>query len=170
MAEIIKRRREGREGREGGGGELTPFGFGAWDPFRMMRDFWRWDPFVEMRDLWEPGRGYLPSFDVKETKDAFVYAADMPGVKEEDLDISLTEDRLTVSGKREEETREEGERLYAYERSFGSFSRAFRLPPGADQDHISAELKDGILRITVGKRPEVQPRRIALGAKHEAKA
>jgi HSP20 family protein len=70
---------------------------------------------------------------------------------------------LTVSGKREEEKREEGERFYAYERRHGSFTRSFTLPEGVDVEHINAELKEGVLSLTVPKRPEVQPKRIQLG-------
>src|SRR5438067_13730413 len=81
-----------------------------WDPFRMMREMLRWDPFREMTPytgggLQEGGLGFVPQFEVKETKDAYIFKADLPGVKEEDLDISLTGNRLTVSGKREAEQR-----------------------------------------------------------------
>jgi len=83
-----------------------------------------------------------------------------PGVREEDLDISLTGNRLTVSGKREEEHREEDDRYYAYERSYGSFSRSFTLPEGGDVDHARADLSNGVLTVTLPKRPEVQPKKI----------
>jgi HSP20 family protein len=129
------------------------------DPFEMMRDLMRWDPFAELaagtRDL-----AFLPSFEVKETKDAYVFKADLPGIRESDLDISLTGNRLTVSGKREEEKREEEERFYAYERSYGSFSRSFTLPEGIDVEHAQADLSDGVLTITLAKKPEVKPKRI----------
>ncbi|HYG68700.1 MAG TPA: Hsp20/alpha crystallin family protein, partial [Anaeromyxobacteraceae bacterium] len=103
---------------------------------------------------------FVPSFEVKETKDAYVFKADLPGIREEDLDINLTGNRLTVSGKREEEKRSEEERYYAYERSYGSFSRSFTLPEGVDAEHVDAELRDGVLTVRIAKRPEVQPKRI----------
>ncbi len=131
------------------------------DPFRMMRDLMRWDPFAEMAPA-AGGAAFVPSFDVKETKDAYVFTADLPGVKEGDLDVSLTGSRLTISGKREEENREEEERWFAYERSYGSFSRTFTLPEGVDADHVQAELKDGVLRVSIPKKPELKPRRIEL--------
>jgi HSP20 family protein len=108
---------------------------------------------------------------VKETKDSYVFKADLPGVKEENLDVSLTGNRLTISGQRQEEKKEEGDRHYVYERSFGSFSRSFTLPEGIDVDHVQAELKDGVLNVVVPKKPEVQPKRILVkGEGEKAKA
>ena len=88
-------------------------------------------------------------------------------MKEEDVHVSLTGNRLTVSGHREQEHREEGDRYYASELSYGSFSRAFTLPDGCDPEHVRAEMKNGVLRIVVPKRPEVQPRKISV-AKEQA--
>jgi len=137
----------------------------AVDPFEMMREMLSWEPF---RELSRAGRGievgFEPSFEVKETRDAYVFKADLPGLREEDVNISLTGNRLHISGNREEEVREESERFYAYERSYGSFSRSFTLPEGVDGDHVFAELKDGVLHVRVPKVPEVQPKRIQLKA------
>ncbi|HLL55308.1 MAG TPA: HSP20 family small heat-shock protein, partial [Myxococcaceae bacterium] len=134
------------------------------DPFEMMRDMLRWDPFQEMQRWGGAGGGeglvFTPSFEVKETKDSYVFKADLPGIKEGDLDISLTGNRLTISGKREEEKRDEGEQFFTYERSYGSFSRSFTLPGGVDVEHVNADLKDGVLSVVVPKKPEVQPKRI----------
>jgi len=136
----------------------------GWDPFEMMQDLMRWDPFREMsrRMLGEETGAFVPTFDVKETKDSFVFRADLPGVKDSDVDISLTGNRLTISGRRQEENKEEGEQFYAYERSYGSFSRSFTLPEGIDAEHVQADLKDGVLNVVLPKKPEVQPKRIAL--------
>jgi HSP20 family protein len=128
------------------------------DPFALMQETLRWDP---LRELWPPKDGeFAPSFEVKETKNAYLFKADMPGVKEGDLDVSLSGNRLTISGRREEERRDEGDRYYTYERSYGSFSRSFTLPEGTNADNIEAELKDGVLTLTVPKKPDVQPKRI----------
>jgi len=105
---------------------------------------------------------FSPRFEVKETEHSYVFKADLPGIDEKDLDISLTGNRLTVSGKRESEERQENERFYAYERSYGTFSRSFTLPEGADIDHADADLKSGVLTISLPKRPEHQPRKISL--------
>jgi len=136
----------------------------GWDPFEMMQDLMRWDPFREMsrRVLGEEPAAFNPTFDVKETKDSYVFRADLPGVKEDDLDISLTGNRLAITGHRQAENKEEGEQFYAYERSYGSFSRSFTLPEGIDAEHVQADLKDGVLSVVLPKKPEVQPKRIAL--------
>ncbi|MFN7135345.1 MAG: Hsp20/alpha crystallin family protein, partial [Myxococcales bacterium] len=105
---------------------------------------------------------FVPRFEVKETKDGYVFKADLPGVDEKDVDVSLTGNRLTISGRREAEERKEGETYFAYERSFGSFSRTFTLPEGVDTEHVDAELKNGVLTIQLGKRAEMKPRKIAL--------
>lgn len=132
------------------------------DPFRMMREMMRWDPFAELEALAPAGRAFVPTFEVKETKDAYVFKGDLPGLREEDVEISLTGNRLTVSGERNEEERSEEESFYAYERSYGSFTRSFTLPSGADLDHVQAEMKDGVLTVRVAKRPESQPKKISI--------
>jgi HSP20 family protein len=134
------------------------------EPFRLMRDLFRWDPFQEMRPVWSgEGAAYAPAFDVKETKDAFVFKADLPGVLEKDLEITSTGNHLTISGKREvekEEKDEKDETYYAYERTFGAFTRAFTLPDYADAAHVRAELNNGELTIVVPKTPTAVAKRI----------
>jgi HSP20 family protein len=155
-------------------GQEVAQGSGAWDPFRAVRDAFRWDPFREIEAaLGTEYRGagsFAPTFDVKETKDAYVFRADLPGVKEEDLEISLTGNRLAISGHREQESREQGETYYATERTYGAFTRAFTLPEGVDGENVRAELKNGVLHVNVPKKPEVQPRRISVGSGGEGKA
>jgi HSP20 family protein len=134
-----------------------------WEPFRLMRELMNWDPFAEMMpSLNTEAMVFTPRFEVKETKDAYVFKADLPGIDEKDVDISLTGNRLTVSGKREAEEQNESDRYYAYERSYGSFSRSFTLPDGADVDHANADMKNGVLMISIPKKPEHQPRKISL--------
>lgn len=145
--------------------DVAPRESDVWDPFRLMREMAAWDPF---RESFSVRGAYAPAFEVKETADSYVFQADLPGVKEGDLEISLTGNRLTIAGKREEEKTQGTDRYYAYERSYGTFSRSFTLPDGVDGDHVSADLKEGVLTLVVAKRPEVQPRRIELGNKHKA--
>jgi HSP20 family protein len=140
------------------------------DPFRVMDALLRWDPF---RGDWSgapSGLEFTPRFDVKDTKDAYVIKADLPGVKEEDVEVSLNGSLLTISGKREEEHREEGDSYYAMERSSGSFARSFTMPQGIDGNDVSAELKNGVLSVRIPKKPEAQPKRIAIGKGGESKA
>jgi HSP20 family protein len=76
----------------------------------------------------------------------------------------MTDHRLTVSGKREEEKKQENETYFSYERSYGTFTRTFTLPEGIDVDKVIANLKDGVLSILVPKRPEAQPKKVAIKA------
>ena len=157
--------------RRNQGQETAPTTGAAWDPFRVMRDMLRWDPFRELEGAVGGDYGlFAPSFDVKETKEGYVFRADLPGVREEDLEISLTGNRLAISGHREQEKREQGETYYASERSYGAFSRAFTLPEGTDADNVKADLKNGVLQVTVPKKPEVQPRKIAIAKEEAGKA
>jgi len=138
--------------------------FGATlEPFGLVRNLVRWDPFRDM-EFPEIQSAYLPSFDIKETSKGYVFMADLPGVKQEELDINLTGNRLTITGQRESEERKEGENFFATERTFGNFSRTFSLPEGVDPNGVVAELKNGVLTLTVPKVPEVQPKRITIQA------
>lgn len=155
MANLV--RRENREPARQTGNDYR------WDPFRMMDAFLRWDPFRSDNNLLSGGGEYNPRFDVKENKNAYLLRADLPGVKEEDVDVSLNGNLLTVSGKRDDERREEGEQYYSLERSYGTFSRSFSLPDGIDAGGITADLKSGVLTVQIPKRPEAQPRKITVG-------
>lgn len=162
MANMV--RRENREPAQQNANEYR------WDPFRVMDALLRWDPYRGDNNLLSRGSEYTPKFDVKETKHAYVLRADLPGVKEEDVDLSLNGNLLTVSGKRDDERREEGEQYYSVERSYGTFSRSFSLPDGIDAAGISADLKSGVLTVQIPKRPEAQPRKITLGKAGETTA
>jgi HSP20 family protein len=143
--------------RKGGGEERREL-----EPSRWLRELLGWDPFREMTPFVEVDRGlrFSPDFEVKENKEGFSFKADMPGIKEPDLEITLTGNRLTISGKRESEKEDKGETYYVSERSYGTFSRSFMLPEGVDAAHLQAELKDGVLMIALPKLPEMQPRKI----------
>jgi len=135
----------------------------ALDPFRIMDALLGGDTFQGF-DAWNGPRGFAPTFEVREAKDAYVFKADLPGVAEKELDIHMTGNILTVSGERKQESVQEGERYFAVERGYGQFSRSFSLPDGTDGEHVSAELKDGVLTLRVPKKPEVQAKRITIGA------
>jgi HSP20 family protein len=128
------------------------------DPFSMARELLSWDPFFGGR----PATAFSPAFEVKDTNDAFVLKADLPGVSESDLDINVHNSVLTVSGTRNAEERREGESYALYERQFGSFSRSFSLPDMADGEKIEAKLENGVLTLTIGKKAEAKPRKIPL--------
>jgi HSP20 family protein len=135
--------------------------------FPSMRDLLRWDPFREMAPLWnrfERGAAeWMPSFEVRETQDSYVFKADLPGVKKEDVDVSLRGNRLQISGKRESEKENKDDTYYTYERSYGSFTRAFTLPAEIDAEHVHSELKDGVLTLAIPKKAAAQARKIPIG-------
>lgn len=135
------------------------------DPFKVMREMLRYDPFASLPSEYRANT-YVPAFDVKETQDAYIFKADLPGVKEGDLEIQYQGNQLVVRGKREQEKEEKTDTYYAYERSYGAFARAFTLPSGVDTEHASAELKEGVLTVALPKKPEAQSKKIAIsGAK-----
>ncbi len=140
------------------------------EPFRIIRDLMGFDPFREMTPFVpQVGAGFVPSFEVKESKDAYIFKADLPGVKESDIEVTVTGSRLTISGRREAEKQEQTDAYYTYERSYGDFTRSFALPEGVDMNSVNAELKDGVLSLTVKKTPEAQPKKIAVQSQSSVK-
>ena len=131
--------------------------------FPMLRSLMEWEPMRELAPFFEKEeREFMPRFDVKETKEAILVKADLPGVAEKDIEVTVSGARLTVSGKREEEKKEKGDVYYTWERSCGIFTRSFKLPEGVNVDHIEAELKGGVLTISVPKKAEFQPRKVTV--------
>jgi HSP20 family protein len=140
----------------------TPLQTSTFEPFRLMRNLMRWDPYRDFT-FSEEASSFMPSFDVKETQDAYVFVADMPGIRKDDLDIQLAGNRLTISGRREAEADKEQGPVYIQERSFGTFTRTFALPEEVESAKVAAELKEGVLQLKVPKSPEVRPRKISIG-------
>jgi HSP20 family protein len=151
-------------------GETPAVARREWDPFRAMREMLRWDPFREMAPTVPIEPTYAPAFEVKETKDAFVFKADVPGTKEQDVEVNVSGNRLTIAGKREAEKEDQSETYYTYERSYGSFSRTFTLPDATDAAHVKAELKSGELTVVVPKLPAAVAKRIPVSAGDKPKA
>jgi HSP20 family protein len=134
-----------------------------WDPFRTMRELMRWEPFSALSAWPAEARDMMNvAFDVKETKDGFVFRADVPGIDPKDIDVKLHANRLTISGKREEEKTDKSDTYYTYERTHGSFTRSFTLPEGIDTDNISADLKSGVLTLTLPKKLEARAKQISV--------
>jgi HSP20 family protein len=109
-----------------------------------------------------PMAPFAPAFEVKETKEGYVFRADIPGVNVRDIDVSFTGNRLSITGKREAEKQEKTDTFYTCERSYGSFTRAFTMPEGVDPNGVHADLRDGILTVTVAKKADAQPKKIAV--------
>jgi len=109
-----------------------------------------------------PVADWAPAIDIVEEKNRFVMRADVPGVDPTDIDVSMDNGVLTVSGERKTEATTEEEGFRRVERSFGRFYRRFNLPDTADSDGIKATSNKGILEISIPKMPEVKARRIAV--------
>jgi HSP20 family protein len=140
----------------------------------MMRDLWAASPLQDVERAFPvlqrlPTAGYVPSFDVCEHENEYLIEADLPGVKQEDLDVSVSGNQLTVSGSRQAEEHKEGENYHVYERQYGDFARTFTLPEGIDSDRIEAKLGGGVLSVTLPKRAESKPRKIPLGERIKEK-
>ena len=103
---------------------------------------------------------WVPSVDIKEAADKFIIYADIPGVKPEDIDVSMDAGGLTVRGKKESEVKTEKEGYKRVERSAGSFYRRFSLPDSANDEAINAKCKLGVLEIVIPKKEAVKPKRI----------
>jgi len=103
---------------------------------------------------------WAPAVDIKEENDKFVLHADIPGVKPEDIDISMEDGVLTIQGEKKTEATTEQEGYKRVERSHGSFYRRFSLPDTANPDAISAKSKHGVLEIVIPKREAVLPKKI----------
>ncbi len=98
----------------------------------------------------------VPAVDVTEDDKAYKIAAEMPGVEEKDIDVSVNEDTLVLKGEKRQEKEEKGKNTYVSERSYGSFQRAFALPEGVDRGKIAADFSKGVLTVTLPKTPESQ--------------
>ncbi len=139
----------------------------------------RYDPFRDLRTLQEEvnrlfstnlsrafddegiARGaWAPSVDIYENKDHIVLEAELPGMKQEDFDLSIENNVITLRGERKFEKTDETDNYHRVERSYGSFTRSFTLPQTVSAEGASAEYNNGVLRVTLPKREETKARRI----------
>lgn len=107
---------------------------------------------------------WAPAVDIIEEKGRFVLRADVPGVRPEDIDVSMDSGTLSVSGERHAIATDEGTGVQRIERATGRFLRRFTLPETADAETVSAKCANGILEVIIPKTPEIQARRIAVEA------
>ena len=103
---------------------------------------------------------WIPACDVFEDKDAVRIVAEVPGVRPEDVKISLENNLLTIRGEKRQHAEENTERVHRYERTYGSFERAFSLPTTVDPEKIAANYANGILTVTIPKAERARPREI----------
>jgi HSP20 family protein len=153
---------------------------GSQHPFSMMRQLSRdmdrlFDSFFGTgfgsspwggsdRETWDAATLWSPQIDVQRREDAWVLKADLPGVRKEDLKIDIDDNALVISGQRQEEHEEGGkdQGYQVYERSYGSFYRAIPLPQDVNADDIQAEMRDGVLKVTVPLPQSARRRRIQI--------
>ncbi len=108
------------------------------------------------------GRRWLPAMDLVETDDHYVLRADLPGLSDEDVNVQLEDNVLTISGERkaEHETKQEG--FYRLERAFGAFARSLTLPDGVDPDSVGAHFDRGVLEVRIPKPEQKKPRQVQI--------
>jgi HSP20 family protein len=145
---------------------------GAWHTLRQEMDqlFDRFSdgfesislqPFTHMQRLWSPGvTGFAPmAVDVAEGDKAYTITAELPGVNEKDVDVSVDEDMLVIKGEKHQEKEEKSKNRYVSERSYGAFQRMFSLPRGTDATKIEARFQNGVLTVSVPKTAQKQEAR-----------
>lgn len=115
--------------------------------------FANWDSIFDGFDMSFSDRTFMPSIDVHEDDNALSITAELPGMKEEDINLSLSKNMLTLSGEKKEEFEDKQKNSYRMERRYGSFSRTVVLPEGIDDDKIQATYKNGVLSVVVPKQP-----------------
>lgn len=132
---------------------LLPYGgFGSLGRVRKEFDGFLNSLFYdEALPAWRGEELFVPKVDVKETDQAIEITAEVPGLKPEDIELTLTGDLLTLKGEKKNEREEKKENYHLVERSYGSFQRSFRLPVEVDRQKLEATHKDGVLRVTLPK-------------------
>lgn len=133
----------------------------------LSRRFREDDPFYnfrrELERFFEPDWVFKrenlllsPSIEVKESDKELIITAELPGVEEKDIDVSLSDNTLTIRGEKKAEKEEKGDNYYVSERSYGNFSRSFTLPYEVDADAIKAKFSKGVLTVTFPKTKAIQ--------------
>jgi HSP20 family protein len=131
------------------------------DAFSTMRNevdrlFERFEHhFPNLPSLWARASGSLvPNLDVREGDNAIVIEADLPGVAEKDVSVTVANGNLTIRGEKKQSTEENNENYFLAERTYGTFERTLRLPESIDQSKIEAKFDNGVLKVTATKKPD----------------
>ena len=146
-----------------------------WEPFKM-----RLDPFKELEEMQnrlstlfgrtpvraEGGKEemtvaeWTPLVDITEDEKEYLIKAELPEVKKEDVKLTVNDNVLTITGERKYEKEEKGKKYHRVERAYGSFMRSFTLPEDADEGKVSADYKDGVLKVHLPKSEKARPKSI----------
>jgi len=127
---------------------------------RIFDDFFRTG-----ESLNEADRAIVPAVNVEENTENFIITAELPGLGKDDIHIMLENNRLTLSGEKKVEEKQDEKNYHRFERRYGKFIRRFDLPGVVDQKKIDAEFRNGILEITIPKAEEAKPRLIEIKVK-----
>jgi HSP20 family protein len=132
--------------------------------WRPRNELLRWSPVFDsfFNTGWGNGEGVFlsPNVDIQESEDKFTITADLPGVEEKNIELTVKDGVLTIAAHREESKEEEKEGAILRERSYGSFRRSFRLGREVNSEKIEANYKNGVLSVELSKAEEVKPRQI----------
>ena len=136
------------------------------EPFSLFDQFNneinRYFTSTRTRETAAPRADWAPAVDIIEEKNRYLLAADIPGVRREDVDITLEDNVLTIKGIRTARDTTDGERYTRRERAHGRFARQFTLPDTTDSSNISAAVKDGVLAIEIPKHEKILPKKISV--------
>ena len=135
-------------------------GFGRLSNLRDELDRLFESPFAELANASQLLSGWRPALDVHEDKDNFVVKAELPGMKREEIDISLHDGTLSIAGERKGEEKFKDAETHRTERFVGRFQRTLTLPTPVAADKVKAEYRDGVLTVTLPKTEEAKPKRI----------
>jgi len=137
--------------------------FRDWPRFGRLAEF---DPFREM-DFWKRPSALSPRVDVSEDEKGYEITAEIPGVEEKDVSVSVSDGRLVLRGEKKTEKEEKKKDYHMKERSYGSFERSFRLPDEVEVDKISADFTNGVLNVTLPKsaKAKSKERKISIKSK-----
>ncbi len=140
----------------------------GWRMPSLRHDPWKLDPFADFPSLSRIHGDLIDvKFDVSDTEGAIEISAELPGIEEKDVELTLSGGMLTIKGEKKAESEEKKKNYYSKERRFGSFTRSFRLPDSVDADKIEATFDKGVLEVTLPKRPEAKAKakKIAISKK-----
>jgi len=112
--------------------------------------------------VFERQESWVPTIDMAENEKEYTIKAELPGMDKEDIDISLTDGILTLTGEKKQESEEDKDNYYYRESRYGSFSRSLRLPEDAAPEEVDATYKNGVLRVVVPKKEAAQPKKITV--------
>ncbi len=105
---------------------------------------------------------FFPALEISEDEKNFIVSVELPGVKEDDIDVRIKDNMLIISGEKKQEEAKEGQTFYLVERRYGKFERVINLPTNVDVDNVEAKFENGILTLTLPKKPKDEGKKIQI--------